>query len=88
MVPVDTDVAVSDEVAVATIRSLRQVAERVSNWSQYRMLQMLVTNDGSPRAEVLVRVSTTAQQAEMSLCQSIARECATDSSMRGGAGPN
>ena len=37
VVPVDTDVAVSDEVAVATIRSLRQVANRVSNWSQYRM---------------------------------------------------
>ena len=44
VVPVDTDVAVSDEVAVATIRSLRQVANRVSNWSQYRigrLLQML-----------------------------------------------
>ena len=65
VVPVDTDVAVSDEVAVATIRSLRQVANRVSNWSQYRigrMLQTLVTNDGSPRAEVLARVSNAAQR--------------------------
>ena len=82
MVPVDTDVAVSDEVAVATIWSLRQVANRVLNWSQYRigrLLQTLVTNDGSPRAEVLARVSNTAQQAELSLRQSIARECAADS---------
>ena len=85
VVPVDTDVAVSDEVAVATIRSLRQVANRVSNWSQYRigrLPQTLVTNecnDGSPRAEVLARVSNAAQQAESSLRQSIARECAADS---------
>ena len=35
VVPVDTDVAVSDKVAVTTIRSLRQVANRVLNWSQY-----------------------------------------------------
>ena len=72
VVPVDTDVAVSDEVAVATIWSLRQVANRVSNWSQYRigrLLQTLVTNDGSPRAEVLAHVCNTTQ-AELSLCQS------------------
>ena len=82
VVPVDTDVAVSDEVAVTTIRSLRQVANRVSNWSQYRigrLLQTLVTNVGSPRAEVLARVSNAAQQAESLLRHSIARECAADS---------
>ena len=81
VVPVDTDMAVSDKVAVATIRSLRQVANRVSNWSQYRigrLLQTLVINDGSPRAEVLAGVSNAAQ-AESSLRQSIARECAADS---------
>ena len=73
--------AVSDKVAVATIRSLRQVANRVSNWSQYqigRLLQTLVTNDGLPRVEVLARVSNSTQ-AESSLRQSIARECAADS---------
>ena len=82
MVPVDTDVAVSDKVAIATIWFLRQVANRVSNWSQYRigrLLRTLVTNDCSPRAEVLARVSNAAQQAESSLRQSIARECAADS---------
>ena len=42
-------------------------------------LQTLVTNDGSPRAEVLARVSNAAQQAESSLCHGIARECAADS---------
>ena len=34
---------------------------------------------GSPRVEVLAHVSNTAQQAELSPRQSIARECAADS---------
>ena len=37
-----------------------------------------MTNHGSPRAEVLARVNNAAQQAQLSIRQSIARECAAD----------